>query len=287
MNVLLELLASLRNTLPLRISKKTLLPMAFIERQSVLLEERWLKLHHLFAQKGIDEILIEVSHIPVRNFNNKGRRLTWSDYTWLRRFFALLETIDWENLPCGSEQEAVVSQLIRMDFNHQRFFAYCYRLVKSKLDAHTSKKAKLNEILHCKTLVLQDSHLADHRFEPKSEKISVQLCNWIDAELPMIAALEPDDKFGNPFKLLHTMNIFCVGLWYKMLYDLKFYDEPNLEVLAEKLVNNISTKRAVDLSAHSLSVKFHLKDERIIRKLRKFVQQMLEYLDKLLVEMVA
>jgi len=59
--------------------------------------------------------------------------------------------------------------------------AYCYRLIRKKVDILTGKNKKLQELARCKALILQDIPLYEQRYEGRTEKLSVLLCNWVDA----------------------------------------------------------------------------------------------------------
>ncbi len=277
--VLLELLSAVKNIVPQSISPALPLPKGFIQHQSEKLGSRWAALQTVLAGQGIGSLLTEITGLPVAAFALHKNRLVWADYTWLRRLFDFIENMDWTNLDCGSPEEALISALIRLGYNHQRFLGYCYRLIKEKTDAKVGRKAKLEELTRCKTLILQDVAVSDLRYESRTEKVGDQLCSWVDAEMKLIAQVEPDDTgdtFKNPFKFRHKMSVLATALWYKLQYDHGLFDEESLDVLAEKIARNCATKQQSDVSPGSVKTKFYTKDTATIKTVEELLVRMLD-----------
>jgi len=278
-SVILELLDAVKNVLPNSISPQLQLPAAFIELQSPIFNARWKQLRHQLASREINPLLIDIASVPVLLFEPGQQKFTWGDYIWLKRFFEQLENIDWSSQEFATKDEILTSQLIRIGFNHQRFFAYCYRLIRKKVDVLSGKKQKLQELARRKTLILQDIPLYEQRYESSSEKLSVLLCNWVDAEIAQVSEMEPDNPaegFYNPFKLLLKMNILSTAFWYKLQYDHGVFDEANLDILAEKVTKNCSTKQQPDISVGSLKTKFYTKERNVIIAIEQLLVRMLE-----------
>jgi AcrR family transcriptional regulator len=141
--VILELLTAIKSIVPQNISPQLPLPKAFVLVQSEYFQVKLNELQASLKKQEIDALLIEIASLPVQAFSLEKGKLVWGDYTWLRRFFNFLENIDWEHHDCGSTEEAFISALIRLGYNHQRFLGYCYWVIKEKTDAKTGRKAKL------------------------------------------------------------------------------------------------------------------------------------------------
>ena len=276
--VMLELITAVKNIVPQSISPSLPLPKGFIQEHFILLAKEWKPLQARFATEQISPLLIEIAGLPVAAFALDKGRLVWSDYTWLRRYLDFLENIDWAHHDCGSAEEALVSALIRLGYNHQRFLAYCYRMIKARTDAQIGRRAKQEELTRCKTIVLQDVAISDLRYESRAEKVADQLCSWVDAEMKLVAQVEPDDlgdTFRNPFKLRHKLSVLATALWYKLQYDHRLFDEESLDVLAEKISKNISTKQQSDVSPGSIKTKFYTKDSVTIKSVEEILVKML------------
>jgi hypothetical protein len=277
--VMLDLLSSIKSIVPLSISPGLTLPKGFVWQQAEKFKADWTGLQTDLAEQAIDPLLIEIAGLPVQAFGLDKGRLVWADYTWLRRFFEHMSNIDWAHHDCGSVEEALISALIRLGYNHQRFLGYCYRLIKEKTDAKIGRKAKLEELTRCKTLILQDVAVSDLRYESRTEKVGDQLCSWVDAEMKLIAQVEPDDTgdtFKNPFKFRHKMSVLATALWYKLQYDHGVFDEDSLDVLAEKIARNCATKQQSDVSPGSVKTKFYTKDTATIKTVEELLVRMLD-----------
>ena len=277
--VILDLMTAIKSMVPQSISPALPLPKGFIQLEAEKFGSHWTALRSVLAKQDINALLIEIAGLPVAAFTLGKGRLVWSDYTWLRRFFDFLENMDWLHHDCGSVEEALISALIRLGYNHQRFLGYCYRVVKEKTDAKVGRKAKLEELTRCKTLVLQDVAISDLRYESRAEKVADQLCSWIDAEIRLVAQIEPDDMgdtFKNPFKFRHKLSVLSTAMWYKLQYDHGLFDEESLDVLAEKISRNCASKQQSDISPGSIKTKFYTKDTATIKTVEDLLVKMLD-----------
>lgn len=280
--VIMDMLTAIRNTIPQSISLQLPLPKAFVLGQGEAFADQWANLRILLTAQQINPLLIEIAALPIHAFSLDKGRLLWGDYTWLRRFFDFLENIDWEHHDCSSTDEALISALIRLGYNHQRFLGYCYRLIKGKTDARVGRKAKLEELTRCKTLILQDVAISDLRYESRTEKVGDQLCSWVDAEIKLVAQIEPDDagdNFKNPYKFKNRLSVLATAFWYKLQYDHGFFDEDSLDILADKIALNCSSKQQTDISSGSVKTKFYTKDTLTIKLIRDLLRKMLDDLD--------
>lgn len=276
--VVLDLLTAIKGIVPQSISPQLPLPKAFVTMQTLSFAAQWERLQQTFQVYIKDPLLIEIASLPVRAFIPEKGKLVWADYTWLRRFFEFVENIDWEHHDCGSAEEALISALIRLGYNHQRFLGYCYRVIKEKTDGKIGRKAKLEELTRCKTLILQDVAISDLRYESRTEKVGDQLCSWVDAEIRLVAQIEPDDagdSFKNPYKFKHKLSVLATALWYKLQYDNDLFDEESLDVLAEKISRNCASKQQSDISSGSVKTKFYTKDTVTIKTIEELLVKML------------
>lgn len=276
--VVVDLVTSIKSTVPQSISLHLSLPKAFIHTQGRLFGEYWQQLQARLSEQGINPALIEIAGLPIQSFAlNKGK-LQWIDYIWLCRFFNFIENIDWQHHDCGSTEEALIFALIRLGYHHQRFLNYCCRLIKERTEAKAGRKAKLEELARCKTLILQEIAVSDPRYEP-TEKVGVRLCAWVDAEIRLVAQIEPEDAgdtFNNPFKFKHKLSVLATALWYKLQYDHGVFDENSLDLLADKITKNCASKQQSEISPGSVKTKFYTKDSVTIKQIEDVLIKMLE-----------
>lgn len=276
--VIVELLTAIKRMVPQSISPQLSLPKAFVQTQGAVFAGQWQKLQLALAEQRINPLLVEIAGLPVAAFVPEKGKLQWGDYTWLRRFFDFIENIDWQHHDCGSTEDALISALIRLGYNHQRFMGYCYRLIKERTDAKAGRKAKLEELARCKTLILQDVAISDLRYESRTEKVGDQLCAWVDAEMKLVAQVEPDDAgdtFKNPVKFKHKLSVLATALWYKLQYDHGVFDEDSLDVLADKIAKNCASKQQSEISPGSVKTKFYTKDSLTIKQIEDLLVKML------------
>jgi hypothetical protein len=119
-----------------------------------ILEARWNEHHEILNDQRIDPKLIAIAAIPFQYLVTIKHKLHWRDFTWLKGFE---ENMDWKNADCNSTTDALISILIGIDFNDDRFFIYCKKYIKERINHHHVKKRRLAEWAECEKLILQDT----------------------------------------------------------------------------------------------------------------------------------
>lgn len=276
--VALELMSRIRRSIQHKVNGQLRLPLAFIDLQIPLVTERWSAIQRTLAELGMDPLLIEIAGLPLGDLKTGSPVPTWHDYVWLKRLLTVLEEPDWGAPGCGTADESLISRLIRLDYNQQRFLAYCYRMLKQKMQQRPGKAAKLEELHRCRTLVMQDAAMTSLRYDRHAEPVVKQLCNWIDAEMALITAVEPDEKpdtRANPHKFNYKINAAGIAVWHKLQNDHGLLDE-KVDDLSVKIAYNCSSVGQSALSGPSQRSKFYTTDEKVIRPLVGVMQEMLD-----------
>lgn len=116
------------------------------------------------------------------------------------------------------------------------------------------------------------------RYDRHAEPVVKQLCNWIDAEMALIEAVEPDEKpdsKANPHKFNYKINAAGIAVWHKLQNEHGLLDE-KVDDLSVKIAYNCSSVGQPELSAPSQRSKFYTTDEKVIRPLVGVMQDMLD-----------
>jgi len=276
--VVLETMSRIRRSVAHAVNGKLRLPLAFIEEQRPRLEARWSKICETLTAMGVDPLLTEIASVPLAELKVGGALPLWQDYVWLKRELAVMEEPDWDVPGCGTADESLISRLIRLDYNQQRFLAYCYRMLRQKMQQRPGKAAKLEELHRCRALVVQDAPMTAMRYDQSAEPVVKQLCNWIDAEMALVREVEPEDKpdsGANPYKFNYRINAAGIAVWHKLQNDHGLLAE-KVDDLSVKIAYNCSSVGQPELSAPSQRSKFYTTDEKVIRPLADVMQGMLD-----------
>lgn len=282
--VVLEVMSRIRRSVQHKVNGQLRLPLAFIYLQVPQYAERWSTIQAKLTKLGIDPVLIEVAGLPLDDLKTSNPIPTWHEYVWLKRLLMVLEEADWDAPGCGTADESLISRLIRLDYNQQRFLAYCYRMLKQKMQQRPGKSAKLEELHRCRTLVMQDAAMTTLRYDRHAEPVVKQLCNWIDAEMALVREIEPDerpDNKTNPHKFNYKINAAGIAVWHKLQNDHGLLDE-KVDDLSVKIAYNCSSVGQSALSGPSQRSKFYTTDEKVIRPLADVMQEMLDDLKGML-----
>lgn len=263
--VILNLLENIRRTIPSEVSPKQLLPKAFIHQQRPILEARWTEHQAVLTAQGIDKRLIEIAAIPVVHFTTTKHKLHWRDYTWLKGYEESLENMDWQHADCGSPDEALLSMLIGLDFNDDRFFVYCKRYIKERTSRHHVKKRKLAELAECEKLILQDTQNELPSYNHRRHDISFKLIGWIKKEADAIKANELLDE--DMFKIEFNWDVDTIALFWKYLMEHGITKMVPIDLYAKQIAATCSSKGKVEFKPETIKGRFYGKGQKYLKKI--------------------
>lgn len=271
--LIIGLIEVIRSSVSQYLPETVVLPKVFREREARKLGFQWTTIAKPLAHFGIDEKLIDIIGIPVKQFASGREKATWYDYKYLKRYLSVLGEL------CEGEftLNMLLETLIGLGLNHIRFSAYFTQqivegLPPSELDAkvvlrgHRSRLSSINVY-------------TQRSFDVFKLQIVQELEKWLDAKLD---SLEREEIGVNPYKFISVLKGAELAFWEKLQYDHCVFEENNLDEFSEKIAYNFSTKAKDDLSPTSLKSKFYPKDKQIIRPIEELLVRMLEDVRKFL-----
>lgn len=263
--ILLTLLDAIRRIIPSEVSPKLQLPKAFVYQQKNILNESWNLHEEKLKDHKIDVKLIAIAAIPFKRFGTTKHKLRWRDFTWLKGYEEKLENLDLENADCTGPNEALVSMLIGIDFNDDRFFIHCKKYVKSRLDKHHVKKRRLAELAECEKLILQDTQNEQPTYNHRRHDISFKLISWIKKESDAIKQNEVLDE--DMFKIEFNWDVDTIALFWKYLMEHGVTKMVNIEIYAKQIAATCSSKGKVEFKWETIKGRFYGKDQKYLRKI--------------------
>jgi len=277
---ILNLIGALKKAVPNLISRDIALPKAFRVIQGKQLAAEWLLMTDRLANIGAGTELIEIAGLPFEEFASLKIKLSWFHYTWLKQYLAELATIDFTKFdPYPSPEHLIHECLIRLDFNHPRFMAYCCKVIQQSADQYKSEELLILNMT--KKLIGQFNMLSGESFYPKQQNIVKELYRWIDKEIEFrqvydMAVFEAEGKKVpvNPYKYIYDMTLEQLAFWKKLQFDHKVFAIDNLETLSVKIAYNSSTKNKEVLSVGSITSKLYSKDSKVISPIYELVVAM-------------
>lgn len=284
-SALLALIYGLKKALPSYINRDIALPKSFRAEQYIQLKAGF---DLLIAENCsiIYEALKTVIYMPLDALGDLSRKVSWFHFIWLKRFMHPLSGM----LKSEDCQAAVISLMISMDFNGQGFGDYCKKIYLQKArdcDDQDALDYVLN--LELKALV-QLPELSKEPFYQEEQSIRESLKVWLNEEISFQTEFDANlfqenDKPVrlNRLKLRYKLTVDQLAFWQKLQYDGGLFDEPDLNVLSEKMAYNFSSANQLDISASSIKSKFYPKDHKIITPLYQNAEKMIEILKSLLV----
>lgn len=262
---LLNLLNTIRKIIPGEVSPKLQLPKAFLHLQREPLADSWKENQRILTERQIDAKLITIAELPFKRFTTVRHKLHWRDFTWLKGYQESLENLDWDNADCASPNEALMSMLIGIDFNDDRFFIYCKKYIKERINHHHVKKRRLAELLECEKLVLQDTQNELPSYNHRRHDISFKLIGWIKKEGDAIKASEGYDE--ELYKIEFNWDVETIALFWKHLMEHGITKMVNIELYAKQIAATCSSKGKVEFKWETIKGKFYGKDHRFLKKI--------------------
>lgn len=263
--VVLNLLDNIRRVVPSEISPRQKLPKAFIYLQRPLIEKRWLEHQQVLKSQLIDSHLIDIAAIPFLNFISTKHKLYWRNFTWLKGYEEKLENMDWLNPDCSGTTEALVSMLISIDFNDDRFFIYCKKYIFKRIGQYHVKKRRLAELAECEKLILQDTQNELPSYNHRRHDISFKLISWIKKEHDAIKANELFDE--DMYKIEFNWDVDTIALFWKYLMEHGITKMAPIDLYAKQIAATCSSKGKVDFKAETIKGRFYGKGQKYLKKI--------------------
>jgi len=271
--LIINVIEAIRSSVSQYVPENVVLPKIFREREGAKLNFKWSTIIKPLQHHGIDEKLIDVMGIPVKQFISGRERASWYDYKYLKRYLSVLCEL------CEGEFTLVMllETLIGIGYNHSRFSAYLtQRVIIGLPDLELEARSTLH--LH-KSRLTQVNIYTQRAFDRRKLPIVQELEKWIDAKL---RSLEQEEIGANPYKFISVLKGAELAFWKKLQYDHGVFEENNLDEFSEKVAYNFSTKAKDDLSPTSIKSKFYPKDKQTIMPIEKLLVAMLEDVRKFL-----
>ena len=263
--VLLNLLETIRRIIPSEVSPKQQLPKAFTYLQKPILEALWLEHQLILKEQQIDRRLIEIAAIPFHHFTTTKHKLHWRDFIWLKGYEENLENMDWLNADCTGPDEALLSMLISIDFNDDRFFIYCRKYIKERINHHHVKKRRLAELAECEKLILQDTQNELPSYNHRRHNISFKLISWIKKESDSIKAIDLLDE--DMFKIEFNWDVDTIALFWKYLMEHGITKMVSIDLYAKQIAATCSSKGKVEFKPETIKGRFYGKGQKYLKKI--------------------
>jgi len=272
--VMLDLIDAIRSPVAQYVPETIILPDLFRDKESKKFEHHWTFILKPLQQARIEQKLIDIIHIPVRQFKTAKENMRWCDFKFLKRYLGVLE-----ELTSGKfTLEMLLETLAGLGYNYSRFSAYYTSILKLKIADQDYEQTK--RILKFEQARLsQISIYTKRNFDSHKLPVLEELGKWIDAEM-----IRHEDHRSeiNSFKLITKFKAVQFAFWKKLQYDHGVYEEDTLELYSEKIAHNFSTKGQEELSASSIKSKFYPKEKSILLAIEKLLLAMLEDVRKFL-----
>lgn len=256
------------------VSPNLQLPKAFLHLQKQSMCNSWEDHEAILKEKQVDPKLVAIAEIPFQHFCTTRHKLHWRDFTWLKGYQENLENRDWDNADCGSPTEALMSMLIGIDFNDDRFFIYCKKYIKERISHHHVKKRRLAELMECEKLVLQDTQNELPSYNFRRHDISFKLVSWIKKEADAIKASEGfDDEL---YKIEFNWDVDTIAMFWKLLMEHGITKMTNIDTYAKQIAATCSTKGKQEIKWETVRSHFYGKGQKYLKKIYEPLTSIIE-----------
>lgn len=280
----LNLIDALRKIYPSLVTRDLILPNAFRAIHGTALLQQWDELTTSWQSLGIDKEILEVAFLPLEEFGDLSKKLSWFHYSWIQQYLSSLENLDFSNYkPYPAPGYLISDHLALFNFNHAAFISFCHRLLQQRINRHKQKEDQLYLLRVAKKVIKQQRIISDVPFFYDKKSVKEELLHWIKEETDFrslfdTAILESEGKVVpvNVYKYVYNMKVDQLAFWKKLQYDNGVYAEDNLDVFSAKIAYNASTKTTEDLSAKSVKSKLYGKEDQVIKPIYELIEKMLD-----------
>jgi AcrR family transcriptional regulator len=207
---------------------------------------------------------------PFYRFLEGNVRMKWHDFLYLNVYKSHLTDL---LLNERVTQDEVLNIMISLNLNGGGMISYFKTKIKEKILGQSDQQLK-EILLGARKRISQLVFFPELSFIPEKQHAVDELLNWLNSELYYIKN-EPMDLFVNPLKVKTTFTASQLAVWQKLQYDNGLYDEPNLDVLSEKVAGNFSTRGQDKLSPFSIKSKLYAKNFAVTGPIEKMLLRML------------
>jgi len=190
-----------------KIPGDVLLPVLFRIIEGEKLFSRWQQVEATLTKAGTDSLLIKLMSLPFTYFAAAEGQLKWAEYQYLAGFTSGIEK---QSLEKETTLEEWMLLLVSLGYNHSRFTAWCFRLLRERVKGKTTAEA---------TLALKEARLnlgsrrraSATSFEPRKPHIADEIDQWIGEELVILNGLPNSDPGSLTAKLEELQALYWQG----------------------------------------------------------------------------
>ncbi|TKT85995.1 hypothetical protein [Dyadobacter frigoris] len=240
------------------------------------------------GNKNLTDILLHALY----NFTNEiqKRIVTFREIFYKKELVRELEKVS-EITDPSRVHDAVIEQLIYLNFNSRAFMNYYTRKIAQKVNAPGPLKDKVDLLLFFYKEFNQMHRKPGIRLNPHYGDIKKVVGNWFAQEIsylekkhqwdvsPLTSAAEHiKESKPEPFKVMCFLSVDQIGLLLRTLDGLRIVQARSLTLVFESIVPFLSTPRAPQLSAESLRNKSYNFEERDKQVVIKMLESMIEWI---------
>lgn len=259
------------------VSGELQLPRVLWESECLSFNKDVQSLEDRFSNLQIDPVLIDLVLMPFYRFQEGSIKMKWHDYLYLNKYkYYLTQLLLDKNI----KEYELLDAMIALNVNDGNVIVYFKTKIKETIVGQNFQE--LTEmLLNAKRRVSQLNFFMDLSLNPEKQSAVDELANWLDAELDYLKD-EPLGWVENPLKIRTKLNAVQLAVWQKLQHDNGVYDEPNLDVLSEKVAGNFSSKGQDKLSSASIKSKLYAKEIAVLGSVEQLLVSMLESLRQIL-----
>ena len=281
--LILNLIVIMKDALPRLIGRESSVPRLFRIKECPSLQKEWEIVREEWDHFSLDPALLEIAHLPIDEFYTNDRKMSWFHFMWLKKYLKGLAHIDFTTLrPYPKIEYFVYEHLIKMNFNHFRFAAYCEETIEHDLDTFTEKIEQIYFLNMAKKIIGQIPVLSAEPFYSGIKTVKEELFQWIDLESEFrqhtddqLITVKYNKKHVNTHKFKFNLTVEQLAFWQKLQFDNKIYEKENLDLFCEKVAYNSSTSNQEELSPGSIKSKLYSKNISLIRPIYGILEKMM------------
>lgn len=237
---------------------------------------------------SLDENILQIVLTDLSDLMNVWPEFSYRKLYLVRilesRLLAIDSTIDNGDLL----RQDFCRELIRINFNTERFFDYYTRHITATLSVCETLADRIEQISYFYKICSQEHRLQNAALVAGPPTIRDQLLGWISQEMEHLNTKRQlrltdsvkDDGLLSDFKLSFDLSVSQLAYLFRAFIETGVIQNKNTSELARFLSKFVKTKKSEAISNDSFRIKFYNVESGTKDAVKKMLQSMIQYMNR-------
>lgn len=270
-----NLLTSLQVNYPQFFNEDVLIPVPLAQNTIRNLNQTLAQLKE--KKKQIPESLYQVVAEPIIQYEQSPFSITYQRHNYLRRYISELEKEHQKN---EDRAEQIMTTFLLINYNTLSAFQYWTTYLKNEINQLETQKEKIAHLSFRLKGINQLPNLQDVVFDPNIKSLKKMVTQWIKEEKTHLESFPESvdiekERTTPTLKLEFNLSVPQLAFLIRLLVETGIIKSVSDRQLLSFFAQNVSTKKASNISFESLRIAYYKTESSVIESLKALVIKML------------